>query len=62
MGQNGPCRSAAWTASALSAAFGCTSVSGRYRQTYRKSPKLAGSAHTTGSAGRIGPLEVAVLH
>jgi hypothetical protein len=63
MGQNAPCRSAASGASALSAAFGCTSVSSRCRQTYRRSPKLASSARTTGlGLAAVGALEVSVLH
>ena len=52
MGQNARCRSAASAASALSAAFGCTSISGMCRQTYRRSPKLASSAVRRARPGR----------
>ena len=61
IGQNAPCLSAASAASALSAALGCTSVSGGCRQTYRRSPMFWRSVRTTGSAAAIGALEVAVL-
>ena len=47
--QNAPCAAAASAASAASWACGCTSVSGRCRQTYRRSVS-ASSSRTTGSA------------
>jgi hypothetical protein len=63
MGQNAPCRSAASAASALSAAFGCTSVSGRCRQTYRRSPEVGEQCPYDGlDLATVEALEVAVLH
>ena len=58
MGQNARCRSAASAASALSAAFGCTSISRMCRQTYRRSPKLASSAYDGLGLAAVEALEV----
>ena len=62
MGQNAPCRSAASAASALSAAFGCTSVSGRCRQTYRGRRSWRKCPYDGLGLAAVGALEVAVLH
>jgi hypothetical protein len=63
MGHSAPCRSAASAASALSAAFGCTSVSGRAPPDVPEVAEVGEQCPYDGlGLASVGTLEVAVLH